>query len=167
MKKISIIGSGGAGKSTFARELARRTGIPVYHLDALYWKPGWVKTKSAEWRSMQEALCGEEHWILDGNYRATFDIRFQHSDTIIFLDINRFRCLARALWRSIKSYGRRRPDMAPGCKERLDLSFVRWIIDYPTTQRPDLLKQLSALQPEKDIILLKSPRAVREFLQRV
>lgn len=165
MRKISIIGSGGAGKSTLAKELQKKTGIPAYHLDALFWKPGWVETERDIWRSIQEGLCSESEWILDGNYGGTLDIRLKHSDTIIFLDINRFTCLVRVIWRSLKSYGRTRADMAEGCAEQFDLSFAKWILEYPKTRKPEILERLRALPPEKSVIILRSPKEVKEFLR--
>lgn len=164
MKKISIIGSGGSGKSTLAKKLEAKTGIPAYHLDALYWQPGWVATERNQWRVMQEELCRKDEWILDGNYGGTLDIRLESSDTIIFLDINRFTCLARALWRSVKSYGKTRPDMAKGCKEQFDIGFAKWILDYPAKNKPGILDRLKHLPPEKNIVILRSPKEVERFL---
>lgn len=164
MKKISIIGSGGSGKSILAKQLEKKTCIPAYHLDALYWQPGWVETERNKWRSMQEDLCGKDEWILDGNYSATLDVRLKCSDTIIFLDINRFTCLARAIWRSLKSYGKTRPDMAEGCKEQFDIKFAKWILDYPAKNKPEILRRLEILPPEKNIIILRSAKEVRGFL---
>lgn len=167
MNKISIVGSGGSGKSTLARALAVKLNMPVYHLDALYWKAGWKETERNEWRRIQEELCNRDKWIMDGNYAGTLDIRLIHSDTIIFLDINRYLCVARALWRSLLSYGKTRPDMAEGCEERIDLRFIKWILDYPDKNKPELLMRLKARMPEKNVIILSSPRAVREFLRDV
>lgn len=163
---MSIIGSGGSGKSTLAKKLEKKTGIPAYHLDSLYWQPGWIETERDEWRLMQENLCSKDEWILDGNYGSTLDIRLKHSDTIIFLDINRFTCMARAILRSIKSYGRTRSDMAEGCKEQFDIKFIKWILEYPTARKPEVLKRLEMLSPGKNIIILRSPEAVREFLKK-
>jgi len=165
MKKISIIGSGGSGKSTLAKKLEEKMRIPAYHLDALYWQPGWVETERSKWRSIQEELCSKDEWILDGNYGATLDIRFKNSDTIIFLDINKFTCLARAVWRSIKSYSKTRSDMAAGCKEQLDIKFAKWILEYPTKNKPEILNRLAGLPPEKNIIILRSTKEVEAFLK--
>jgi len=49
VQRILVIGCGGAGKSTLAREIASRTGLPLIHLDELHWKPGWVGTPKDEW----------------------------------------------------------------------------------------------------------------------
>ena len=62
MKKIIIIGSGGAGKSTLARQLGEILKIDIIHLDSLYWKPGWVETQKAEWQSTVEALTKQDQW---------------------------------------------------------------------------------------------------------
>lgn len=167
MKKISIIGSGGAGKSILAKRLSEKTGIPAYHLDALYWKPGWVATDREKWKALQEELCSTDTWILDGNYGGTLDIRLTHSDTIVFLDINRFLCLARVIWRSMKSYGKVRWDMAQDCPEQIDLKFFKWILDYPATKKPEILHRLSALPPEKTVVVLSSSSAVEEFLKKI
>ncbi|CAN5425511.1 hypothetical protein BH10ACI2_BH10ACI2_22620 [soil metagenome] len=51
MKKVIVIGSGGAGKSTFSRLLGAKLGLPVVHLDQLYWRPDWVKTPAEEWET--------------------------------------------------------------------------------------------------------------------
>ncbi|PJE57249.1 DNA topology modulation protein [Marinomonas sp. BSi20584] len=165
MKKISIIGSGGSGKSTLAKSLEAKLGIEAYHLDSLFWKPGWVETGRDEWRSIQESLCAKSEWILDGNYGGTIDVRLKNSDTIIFLDINRYTCLFRAIWRSIKSYGKTRPDMAEGCKEQFDFGFAKWILDYPNSRKPKMLELLHALPNDKKVIILRSPREVKRFLE--
>jgi len=95
MKKIAIIGSPGAGKSTFARRIGEITGIEVFYLDQLFWKPGWVKTPRPEWIELQQRIVKGESWIIDGNYGATMDIRIQAADTVIFLDFPRRVCLWR------------------------------------------------------------------------
>jgi energy-coupling factor transporter ATP-binding protein EcfA2 len=67
-QRIMVIGSGGAGKSTFARQLAALTGLPVIHLDRHYWRPGWERTPTAEWNGIVQALAAGASWIIDGNY---------------------------------------------------------------------------------------------------
>ena len=88
----------------------------------------------------------------------------KNSDTVIFLDINRFVCLARAVWRSIKSYGKTRADMAAGCKEQFDINFAKWILEYPAKNKPEILRRLNNLPPEKKIIILRSRKEVEAFL---
>ena len=67
MQRVLVIGISAAGKSTFARKLAARTGLPLTHLDGEFWKPGWKVTGHAEWRARIAKLAEREAWILDGN----------------------------------------------------------------------------------------------------
>ena len=87
MRKVLVIGSGGAGKSTFASKLSKRTGLPLIHLDSLYWRPGWIETSTAEWDQTIEHLLGRDTWIMDGNYGRTLERRLAACDTVIFLDL--------------------------------------------------------------------------------
>ena len=147
-----------------AIRLGEVTGIPVYHLDSLYWKPGWVETEPNKWIEIQRAICDENAWIVDGNYGGTMDIRLMASDTIIFLDINRYKCLYRAIMRSIRSYSKTRPDMALGCKEQFDVNFGKWIWEYPWTRKSKILEKLEKLSTDKSIIILKSDKDVKAFI---
>ena len=92
MKKVVIIGSDGAGKSTLARRLGAATGIEVFHLDKLYWKPNWTKTPKDEWLKTVENLLCKDEWIMDGNFGGTMEIRLAACDTAIFLDFPRTVC---------------------------------------------------------------------------
>jgi len=95
MTKIAVIGSPGAGKSTLARQLGQVLGSEVFHLDAFYWKPGWVETPKEEWVEIQKKLVTKDSWIIDGNYGSTIEIRLQAAEVIIFLDLPRSVCLWR------------------------------------------------------------------------
>src|SRR3989338_1002761 len=92
MKRILVIGSAGAGKSTFAKRLHEKLGLPLIHLDQHYWRPGWVKPEKIEWERKVKELLGGESWIIDGNYRSTLHLRLPAADAIIFLDFSRWRC---------------------------------------------------------------------------
>lgn len=86
MKRIMIVGvSPGVGKSTFARKLGKLLQKPVYHLDALFWKPNWIQASLEEFTEAQQRIVTEEEWIIEGNYNNTFDIRTAYADTIIYL----------------------------------------------------------------------------------
>ncbi|WLR55568.1 DNA topology modulation protein [Mesobacillus subterraneus] len=167
MKKIVLIGSGGSGKSTLARQLGEKLKINVYHLDALFWKPNWVGVPKDEQRKVQNDLVNKEEWIIDGNYGGTIDIWLNAADTIIFLDINRTICVYRAFKRMVQYRNKTRPDMGEGCEERFDLDFFKWIWNYPKTKRPEILKRLHQLSKEKQVIILKSPKEVRQFFEKV
>src|SRR5688500_12440346 len=119
MQRILVIGSGGAGKSTFAAELARRLALPLIHLDALYWKSEWTPTPKDKWARLVAKAAAGERWIMDGNYGGTLDLRLGYCDAVVFLDMPRLLCLWRVVRRSIRFHGRSRPEMSDGCPERL------------------------------------------------
>jgi adenylate kinase family enzyme len=165
MRRVLVIGSGGAGKSTFARLLGERTGLDVIHLDSVFWRPGWVETPAEEWRRTVEELLARDAWIMDGNFGGTLDLRLAACDTAIFLDRSRWLCLWRVVRRLVRFHGRRRPDMGPGCTESVDWEFLRWIWRYPRDSRPQVLARLAAAGPGKAVVSLRSEREVETFLK--
>jgi adenylate kinase family enzyme len=165
MRRVLVIGSGGAGKSTFAARLGERTGLPVIHLDSLFWHAGWRDTPRDEWAARVDELLERDEWVMDGNYGGTLERRLAACDTVVFLDLPRVLCLWRVIARSVRYRGRSRPDMAEGCPERLTWEFVRWVWDYPRTRRPGVLKRLSELSEGQSVHVLRSTRDVRRFLE--
>ncbi|GGA86895.1 DNA topology modulation protein [Ornithinibacillus halotolerans] len=164
MKKIILIGSGGAGKSTLAKKLSEKLNIEVYHLDALFWKPNWVGVSRQEQIEVQHDLVKKEEWIIDGNYGGTIDIRLQAADTIIYLDIHRVICVYRAFKRMMKYRNKTRPDMGEGCNERFDLQFLKWIWNYPKNKRPETLEKLKEISKDKQVYILRSSKQIQKFI---
>jgi adenylate kinase family enzyme len=164
MRKVLVIGAGGAGKSTFAKRLGESLNIEVLHLDKLHWQPGWIERPKAEWRKTVEELLKHDAWIMDGNYSGTLDIRLEACDTVIFLDMSRTLCLWRVLKRAIMYRNQSRPDMAEGCPERLNLEFILWIWNYSNTTRPKIVKMLESNLEGKKIVWLRSQADVERFL---
>ena len=166
MKRVAIIGSGGAGKSTLAKEVGGRLGLPVVHLDQHYWNPGWTETPVSEWEERHRGLLARERWVMDGNYGSTLDRRLSAADTIIFLDMPRLFCVYRVLKRWYHYRNTTRPDMAPDNPEKLDADFFRYIWNYPKTRRPVILEKLKGLE-DKAVIHLKNPQQVSAFLRNL
>ena len=164
MHRILVIGSGGAGKSTLARRVGATLGLPVIHLDALYWQPGWVPTPENEWEQRVAALVAGARWVMDGNYGGTLDQRLAVCDTVVFLDLPRWLCLARVVWRRLRYAGRTRPDVAPGCAEQVSWEFVSWIWKYPHRRRPGILRRLAVLPADRQVVVLRSRREVMRWL---
>jgi adenylate kinase family enzyme len=167
VKRILVIGTGGSGKTTVARRLAERTGLPLVHLDVHYWRAGWQPTPPEEWQVMVRQLVTADEWIIDGNYGGTLDLRLEACDTVVFLDIPRIVCLWRVLKRQVRYLGRVRPDLAPGCRERLSWEFLVWIWTYPTRRRGDILRRLAALDTQKRVAILRSSAEIDQFLASV
>lgn len=166
MRRIAIVGCGGAGKSTLARRLGEILKLEVVHLDAVLWRPGWIMTPKDEELKIQSEIAGREAWIIDGNYGGTMELRFARADTIIFLDFPRTTCLWRVLKRRIRYAGTTRPDMAPGCNEQVDWEFLRWIWNFPRVTKPKIMELLQRHQ-DKRIAILGSVKDVRCFLEEV
>ena len=164
MRKVLVIGSGGAGKSIFAKQLGEHLKIEVLHLDRFYWRSGWTEPPKSEWRKTVEELLRRDAWIMDGNYSGTLDLRLGACDTVIFLDISRVVCLWRVLKRGLKYRNGSRPDMAEGCREKLDPKFISWVWNYSNRSRPKIVEALRSHSQTKKIIWLRSRSEVETFL---
>ena len=165
MRKVSIIGCGGAGKSTLAVRLGPLLDLPVIHLDAAHWKPNWEKPPPEEWERRHTDLLSRDAWILDGNYGGTMGERIAASDTVILLALSRFTCLFQVFKRAIRHLGRSRPDLNPGCREQLpDREFLEWIWNYNRTRLPGVLHDLDRVRNDKNIVILRSGADVVRFL---
>ena len=166
MERVMIIGCGGAGKSTLAKQLGEKTGLPVVHLDKLYWKPGWVSMSREEFDVIHRDAINRNEWIMDGNFDRTMEARMEQCDTVIYLDFSRFACLMGVLKRIITTYGTVRPDMGEGCPERLDWEFLKWVWNFKKNKRDNhyiLLEKYS----DKSIVILKNRREVKLFLASI
>ncbi|WP_436870242.1 DNA topology modulation protein [Staphylococcus shinii] len=163
MSKIIVIGSSGSGKSTLSRELSHMLEILVYHLDKLFWKPNWVMTTKDEQFKIQNSLLDKNEWIIDGNYTGILEERLLSADTIIFLNLPRRICYYRVFKRLLKNFGKTRIDMGKDCKERINLTFLKYIWNYPKYRKPFLLKKFRKLENEKKIFVLNSKKEIKEF----
>lgn len=166
MKRVVVIGSGGSGKSTFSRRLGEATGLEVTHLDSVFWRPNWQKTPKDEWEKKVRKLVERDSWIVDGNFGSTREIRLDACDTVIFLDLPRPVCMYRVIKRAIVYRGRNRPDMAEGCREKIDLEFLRWVWNFPKQGRSRILNDLDRLSG-KNIYVLRSTREAESFLAKI
>ena len=162
MRRVLVIGSPGSGKSTLAAELARRTDLPLIHLDREHWRSGWVETPKDECRNRVAELVTNERWIIDGNYGGTLGLRLARADTIIDLEFPAWLCVWRILRRVASSRGRVRPDMAEGCPEQLNLQFLFYTATFPFTARKRSNAKLKRFNGT--YIHITSPAELRHFL---
>jgi adenylate kinase family enzyme len=148
MERVLVMGSSGSGKSTFARRLSALTGIPMVSLDALYWRPGW---------------------IMDGNYTShgAGDLRRRVADAVVWFDLPRTACMVGILTRIATSYGQVRPEMAPGCPEKIDGEFFRYVWTYRQRQRPKLLKYFEGLRPDQAFVCFTRRAQAEHYLTDV
>ena len=166
MERVLIIGCGGSGKSTLARALGDITGLPVVHLDKLFWKPGWVESSQEEMDGKIREVLAQPRWIMDGNFNRTMAWRLERCDSVIYLDFSRLACLMGVAKRILTTYGTVRPDMGEGCPERFDLDFLKWVWNFNRNKRQRYLSMLSALE-DKQVYILRSRREVKAFLSGI
>nr|WP_247876631.1 DNA topology modulation protein FlaR [Ochrobactrum sp. CM-21-5] len=165
IKRIMIIGGAGSGKSSLARALGDITGLPVIHIDTLYWQPDWVMRSRDEIGLLTNEAADNDYWIFEGNHSETMSHRASRADVLIFLDISTLRRLWRVIKRTILHYGHSRPDMAEGCKERFDWDFLKWVATYRTNGR---VRALAFMEKTPEHLVkhhLRTSREVEVFLK--
>lgn len=159
MKKIIVIGCPGSGKSTFSRALHNITGIPLYHLDMMFWNADKTTVDKSVFLERLSETLEKDEWIIDGNYASTMKLRLEACDTVIFLDYPLDVCLD-----GIKErFGNPRCDM-PWIETELDTEFIEFVKDFDKDQRPNIIKLLDEYK-DKNIIAFTSRKQADEFLR--
>lgn len=154
-ERLLILGCGGSGKSTFSRRLSDATGLDLYHLDSLYWKPNWNHTPADEWEATVRELIAKDSWIIDGSYFGTLDLRLEHADAVIFFDLPRLVCIWRVFKRRLQNLrGTNRPGMPEGCPERIYFSFLKWVWRYRKTHRPQVAEKLRRFSEKGKVFIV-------------
>lgn len=160
-RKIIVIGSPGAGKSTFSRRLRDVTGLPLFYLDMIWHKPDRTNISKEEFdRRLSEIICGDS-WIIDGNYQRTLEMRMKACDTVFLMDFPLDVCLEGAKSR----VGKKREEM-PWVEEELDPEFRQWIIDFPEKKLPEIYRLLEQYS-DKNIIIFKSRQQSEDYIKHI
>lgn len=165
MKRIVIIGCPGVGKTTFSRKLAAKTNLPLTHLDSYYHdtKHDYQNDKQA-WKQLVSSLVNKDKWIIEGNYKSTFELRFARADTIIYLDFPRRTAIYRTLKRRIQHHSKLRPEMPANWKEKISPKFMQFVWSFNATEKP-MMYTLLAQQKDKNIVILKNGQETDAYLQ--
>jgi adenylate kinase family enzyme len=163
--RIAIIGCGGSGKSTVARQLARILDVPLVQLDAIYYDEHWTPLPGDDFAAQQEKLVTGERWIIEGNYASTLPIRLAAADTVIFLDLPAAACLWGIAQRRLRYRGGQH--QADGVYDRITWNFIRYILDYRHTMRPRVRNLLQEHGPHVRLRTLTSRRQANRFIDRV
>lgn len=161
MKKVIVIGSPGAGKSTFSRKLKEQTGLPLFYLDMIWHKPDKTNVSTEEFDEKLNEILQQESWIIDGNYLRTLRLRLEACDTVFFLDYPLEVCLE-----GVKSrIGKEREDM-PWQETEFDEEFRQYIIDFPKDQLPEMYQILEEYAGKRDVITFRSREEAEEYWRR-
>lgn len=179
MEKIVVIGSPGAGKSTFARALGDCLGIQVIHLDRYFWKTDWKELPRQTRIEVQQEIIEREkanRWIMEGSYLSSSEGRLQAADTIIFLDMPFWLCLQQFIKRHQTTRQDSRKDISGGCSDRLDIWRILKIITFPIRSRSGggrkfILSKIAELctyqakgSAQKTFYILRSHQEIENFL---
>jgi adenylate kinase family enzyme len=173
MRRVNVVGTSAAGKSTFARALAERLGVPYIELDVLHWEPDWKEAPDPVMRERVRAAIAAEAWVVDGNYAMVRDLVWGRADTVAWLDYP----LRTILWRYLTRTRRRiqtKEEIWPGTdnRERLSMHIFRrdgllwWILSTYHRRRRDY-PRLLAEHPQIEAVRLRSPREANRWLGEV
>ena len=161
MQKIIVIGCPGAGKSTFSRALQSKIGLPLFHLDMLFWNTDKTNVSREEFDQKLCAILKQETWIIDGNYGRTLEMRLKECDTVFLLDFPVSVCLSGVESR----LGKPREDM-PWIEQELDEEFKEWITDFPKKELPHVYELLDNYK-DKTVIIFKSHHEIDRYLEKL
>ena len=162
MLKVLVIGSPGAGKSTFARKLSAVTGLPLYYLDLLWHKPDKTNLAAEEFDLRLNEMMEKTQWIIDGNYLRTLELRLQSCDTVFLLDFPLEVCLSGAKSR----IGKKREDF-PWIEAEMDEEFKQWIVDFPKDQLPHIYELLEKYKDGKEIFVFYTREEAARCLRKL
>lgn len=160
MKKVIVVGCPGSGKSTFARKLQEKTGLPLYYLDMIWHKPDKTTLTKEEFDEKLHRLIARDEWIIDGNYSRTLEPRLQACDTAFVFDLPLEVCLAGAQAR----VGTKRIDM-PWEETELSQEFLNYILSFSQQQLPRLLQLARQYSSQKQVVFFRSRRECDDFLK--
>ena len=160
-RKISIIGGPGTGKSTLADNLGRELNIPVYHIDGINYLENWQQRDKEERDGIIREIIKKEKWITDGTYRTTLEERVKSSDIVIFLDYSNLARLKGTMTRYIKNNGKEKKEI-PGCKEQMNLTFFRFVINWKKT-KGYMINDVLNRNSNKKIIIFKNRRNLNKW----
>lgn len=151
MKKVIVIGCPGSGKTTFAEKLNKSTGLPLFHLDAIWHKPDRTHISREEYDERLAEILELEEWIIDGNYSRTLEVRMQACDTIFLFDLPTEVCIQGATDR----LGKARYDV-PWIDTELDPKFKQEIEEFPEKTLPRIYELLDKYKENKQVVIFKS-----------
>ena len=164
--RVCVIGSAGSGKTTFSKKIGNLIGITPTHLDKILLGENWTDLTHEQHVQILKPIVDKPTWLIDGMWSKTLDMRYKNATLVLFLDYKPAVCAWRAMTRSLKHMGKQRDDLAPGCKDKLDLKFYKYILGFRKGCR---LKVLQAMQdhPSVPIIAFTKPKQAQEFFKQL
>jgi adenylate kinase family enzyme len=166
MRRIIVVGCQGSGKTTLALKLGEKLGLPVIHLDVLYWRPGWKESDLAGFRERVARAISGDGWIVDGGFSGlAFDLTLARADMLLMIERPRWLCLWRVLWRSAFHRSDLRRDLPEGCPEQFDWSLLRQVWRYALDRGPDIEAERLQYGSNVPVVQLRSDREIASMLE--
>lgn len=167
MKKVLVVGCPGVGKTTFARKLAKKTGLPLIHLDFYYHDKNFdYENDKIAWRKKVLQLCRRNEWVIDGNYSSTFQERFKMADTILFFDFPLHKRLYGIFKRRWEYRNKKREDMPDTWRENINWEFIKFVITFHKYTRHKIKAVLNQ-KTNKKVIVFKNRRDAQKYLEHL
>ena len=164
--RIAVIGSAGSGKTTLSKNVGKLLNRPVTHLDKILLGENWTDLPHEQHVQILQPIVEQPTWIIDGMWSKTLQMRYQRATLVLFLDYKPALCAWRAFTRSLKFNGKQRDDLAPGCVDKINLDFYKYILNFRKGCR------LKVVQAQKDypnvpVICFTKPKQARQFLSQL
>ena len=169
MQRILLIGNAGAGKTTFAKQLAQKLHLPLVHLDNLYWCSNWDHLSRDEFDVILQSELEKPQWIIDGNFNRTIPHRLQYCDTVYYFDFPTITCLAGITKRTLTNLGKVRSDMGGNCIEHFDshkISLYRNVLTFNKQHRKDYYDLLDHAV-HANVIIFRNRGQAKDFLSKL
>ena len=165
MKRVAIIGSPGTGKSTFAKQLAVKTGLPLIHLDYYYHENQHnYQTDKEAWTAKTTEMTHRESWIIDGNFGRTLAHRLRQADTIFYFNMSTTLALKGVVRRWATAKRTKRPDMPDDWQEKPSWSFFWYVLRFRHKYATDTQQLLE--QNKDKVVVFKNHNQIAEYLKK-
>jgi len=162
-----IVGQPGSGKSTLARTMGSILNLPVFHIDLIHWKSGWVPRPGPE----KDQLCAQVHakdtWIFEGGRSPTWPERLDRADVLVWIDLPLTLRAWRVFSRTLRNRKENPPDLPEGCPDRFTWEFTKWIWTTRHTQKENMQRLYDGVPKQKQKFRLTSRAEVAVFVDRL